>query len=91
MENRDSDKSVWVRKMISLSPHTAEIAQKLANKWYAGNLSAFIASRIEHTAECERCAIDNSFKIRNFKGVIVGAQVKPAKSGRGRKKKASSD
>ncbi len=35
-----------VRKSICLSKKTLEIAQKLADEFYCGNLSAFLASRI---------------------------------------------
>lgn len=41
-----SDKNKHVRKSICLSQKTLEIAQKYANDFYCGNLSAFLASRI---------------------------------------------
>lgn len=59
---KKTNNEMWVRKTIILSPHSLEIAQKLANKWYAGNLSAFIAARIEISQQCEHCQINNTFK-----------------------------
>ena len=60
----------WIRKSIILSAHTEEVAQKLADKWYAGNLSALISSRIEQAERCEHCRLDNTFNIQNFEAPV---------------------
>ncbi len=40
------EKNKHIRKSICLSRKTLEIAQKYADDFYCGNLSAFLASRI---------------------------------------------
>ncbi len=64
----DAPPKKWRQKLITLSPRALMDAQKLADEWYGGNLSAFIASRIEiATRECRG---ESHVKIQNFEGDV---------------------
>ena len=65
MEKKNAE--AWIRKSIVLSPNALQSAQELADNWYAGNLSAFFAARIEHAVVCEHCARNNDYKVRPLK------------------------
>lgn len=65
MEKRNAE--AWIRKTIVLSPNALKSAQELADNWYAGNLSAFFAARIEHAVVCEHCARNNDYKVKALK------------------------
>lgn len=65
MEKKNS--GTWIRKTIVLSPDALKSAQAFADSWYAGNLSAFFAARIERAVACEHCARNNSYKVRALK------------------------
>lgn len=54
----------WIRRTIVLSPEALKSAQEFADIWYAGNLSAFFAARIERALACEHCARNNSYKVK---------------------------
>ena len=52
-----NDTSNIVRKTISLSHKTLEIAQKSADTYFSGNLSAYLVMQKNN---CVHCTIDNS-------------------------------
>ncbi|PWM31411.1 MAG: hypothetical protein DBX55_02590 [Verrucomicrobia bacterium] len=56
--------STPVRKTISISQTTLDIAQKFADEYYSGNLSAFLAASIIYSQECANCRIENEEKLR---------------------------
>lgn len=56
--------STPVRKTISISQTTLDIAQRFADEYYSGNLSAFLASSIIYAQECANCRIENEEKLR---------------------------
>ncbi len=58
-----NDTSNIVRKTISLSHKTLEIAQKNADTYFSGNLSAYLAYLVMQKNNCVHCTIDNSNRV----------------------------
>ena len=60
------------RKTISLSPATLKLAQEESNKYFGGNISAYIAALVTGRNYCNNCARDNFYKVQNISANIVG-------------------
>lgn len=66
-----------VRKTISMSAVTLSMAQHNADKYFGGNLSAYLSSLVIQGDYCNRCALDNSLKIDKLKVPAKDPQIAP--------------